>query len=83
MTLKKTLTSTLLALWAITANAQQGAWKGELNVMGNKLPLVFNFTKDGLHHRLSFARCKRHPSRKDRERRWHNKSYDRNDWGFV
>lgn len=47
MTLKKTLTSALLALWAITANAQQGAWKGELNVMGNKLPLVFNFTKDG------------------------------------
>lgn len=47
MTLRKTLTSALLALWAITANAQQGAWKGELNVMGNKLPLVFNFTKDG------------------------------------
>lgn len=47
MTLRKTLTAALLALWAITANAQQGAWKGELNVMGNKLPLVFNFTKDG------------------------------------
>lgn len=32
---------------SLFANAQTGAWSGELNVMGQKLPLVFNFTESG------------------------------------
>ena len=32
---------------AFTANAQEGAWNGELEVMGTKLPLVFNFSPNG------------------------------------
>ena len=39
-----TLTLTMLAF---TANAQEGAWNGELEVMGTKLPLVFNFSPNG------------------------------------
>lgn len=41
------LTSLVLAMLAFTANAQEGAWNGELDVMGTKLPLVFNFTANG------------------------------------
>lgn len=43
----RTLTSIVLAMLAFTANAQEGAWNGELDVMGSKLPLVFNFSPNG------------------------------------
>ena len=43
----RTLTSLVLAMLAFTANAQEGAWNGELDVMGSKLPLVFNFSPNG------------------------------------
>ena len=47
MRIIKTLAAALLSLACSTANAQQGAWSGDLNVMGTKLPLVFNFSADG------------------------------------
>lgn len=34
-------------MMAFAANAQEGSWNGELNVMGNKVPLVFNFSTNG------------------------------------
>lgn len=37
----------ILSLSALTASAQQGAWNGSLDVMGTKLPLVFNFSESG------------------------------------
>ena len=40
----RTLTSVVFAMMAFAANAQEGTWNGELNVMGNKVPLVFNFS---------------------------------------
>ena len=43
----RTFTSLVLAMLAFTANAQEGAWNGELDVMGSKLPLVFNFSPNG------------------------------------
>ena len=43
----RTLTSVVFALMAFAANAQEGTWNGELNVMGNKVPLVFNFSTNG------------------------------------
>lgn len=43
----KTIAAALLSLACSTACAQQGAWSGDLNVMGTKLPLVFNFSADG------------------------------------
>lgn len=43
----RTFTSIVLTMLAFTANAQEGAWNGELDVMGSKLPLVFNFTTNG------------------------------------
>lgn len=43
----RTLTSVVFAMMAFTANAQEGTWNGELNVMGNKVPLVFNFSTNG------------------------------------
>ena len=43
----RTLTSVVFAMMALAANAQEGAWNGELNVMGNKVPLVFNFSSNG------------------------------------
>ena len=43
----KTLAAALLSICCSTACAQQGAWSGDLNVMGTKLPLVFNFSADG------------------------------------
>lgn len=47
MKIKNFLCSTLLSLSALTSSAQQGAWSGELNVMGTKLPLVFNLSSNG------------------------------------
>ena len=41
------ITTAFVALASLTANAQQGAWNGELNIMGTKLPLVFNFSTEG------------------------------------
>lgn len=43
----RTLTSVVFAMMALAANAQEGSWNGELNVMGNKVPLVFNFSTNG------------------------------------
>lgn len=43
----RTLTSVVFAMMALAANAQDGTWNGELNVMGNKVPLVFNFSTNG------------------------------------
>lgn len=43
----RTFTSIVLTMLAFTANAQEGAWNGELDVMGSKLPLVFNFSSNG------------------------------------
>lgn len=37
----------LLALSSIMVNAQEGSWKGELDIQGTKLPLVFNFSDNG------------------------------------
>ncbi|MBR5728458.1 MAG: alpha/beta fold hydrolase [Muribaculaceae bacterium] len=37
----------LLALSSVMVNAQEGSWKGELDIQGTKLPLVFNFSDDG------------------------------------
>ena len=34
-------------MMAFAANAQEGTWNGELNVMGNKVPLIFNFSTNG------------------------------------
>ena len=47
MRITKTLAAALLSICCSTACAQQGAWSGDLNVMGTKLPLVFNFSADG------------------------------------
>ena len=41
------MTSVVFAMMAFAANAQEGSWNGELNVMGNKVPLVFNFSTNG------------------------------------
>lgn len=43
----RSFTSIVLTMLAFTANAQEGAWNGELDVMGSKLPLVFNFSPNG------------------------------------
>lgn len=43
----RTLTSVVFAMMAFAATAQEGTWNGELNVMGNKVPLVFNFSTNG------------------------------------
>lgn len=43
----RTLTSVVFTMMAFAANAQEGTWNGELNVMGNKVPLVFNFSTNG------------------------------------
>ena len=43
----RTLTFLAIAMLAFTANAQEGSWNGELDVMGTKLPLVFNFSPNG------------------------------------
>ena len=41
------ITTEFIALASLAANAQEGAWNGELNVMGTKLPLVFTFSTEG------------------------------------
>ena len=41
------ITTAFIALASLVANAQEGAWNGELNVMGTKLPLVFTFSTEG------------------------------------
>lgn len=41
------ITTAFIALASLAAKAQEGAWNGELNVMGTKLPLVFNFSTEG------------------------------------
>lgn len=47
MYMKKLIVSALIALTAMCANAQEGAWSGELDIQGTKLPLVFHFDADG------------------------------------
>ena len=41
------ITTVFIALASLAAHAQEGAWNGELNIMGTKLPLVFNFSCEG------------------------------------
>ena len=36
----------LFVLAAAGASAQEGTWKGELDIQGTKLPLVFHFAAD-------------------------------------
>ncbi|MGM9699079.1 MAG: alpha/beta hydrolase [Prevotella sp.] len=45
--MKRFVWAVLLACLALTANAQEGAWTGEIEVQGVKLPLVFNFDSEG------------------------------------
>lgn len=45
--MKKILLFVLLSLIATNIEAQEGAWSGELDIQGTKLPLVFNFNADG------------------------------------
>ena len=47
MRTRKTIFTALLTLMSLTAMAQEGAWTGNLEIQGTKLPLVFNFTPDG------------------------------------
>lgn len=49
MTMKKRsmFLTLLFLLAAVSVTAQEGTWKGELNVQGIKLPLVFHFNADG------------------------------------
>lgn len=47
MKINRIITNIAIALISLSANAQEGAWSGELDVMGTKLPLVFNFSADG------------------------------------
>ena len=43
----RTILVLALLLMVTTAQAQRGSWKGELDVQGIKLPLVFHFTDKG------------------------------------
>ncbi|MDO4801500.1 MAG: alpha/beta hydrolase [Prevotellaceae bacterium] len=45
--MKKILSFTIACMSIIAGHAQTGSWSGELNVMGQKLPLVFNFSDKG------------------------------------
>lgn len=45
--MKKVIISLLLAIYTVAIVAQEGKWSGELSIQGSKIPLVFNFTKDG------------------------------------
>lgn len=47
MKIRKMFLTLLLCLVAIGVSAQEGTWKGELNVQGIKLPLVFHFEANG------------------------------------
>lgn len=45
--MKRLLSLLLLLISASIVYAQEGAWSGELDIQGQKLPLVFHFDKDG------------------------------------
>ncbi len=45
--MRKLFLAVLAMLAAVSVNAQEGTWKGELDVQGIKLPLVFHFNADG------------------------------------
>ena len=45
--MKRILTFLLVAFATIVAHAQEGAWSGELDLGGTKLPLVFHFDAEG------------------------------------
>ncbi|MBO4664474.1 MAG: alpha/beta hydrolase [Bacteroidaceae bacterium] len=47
MNTNKIKTTFILLFLSLTSFAQEGAWSGELNVQGVKLPLVFNFSDEG------------------------------------
>ena len=47
MKASRIITTAFIAPASLAANAQEGAWNGELNVMGTKLPLVFTFSTEG------------------------------------
>lgn len=47
MRIKRLLFVVLLACSSLSTQAQEGVWKGELDVQGNKLPLVFHFSESG------------------------------------
>ena len=47
MKTKKTIITALLAIMSFNAMAQEGAWTGNLDIQGTKLPLVFNFSPEG------------------------------------
>ena len=48
MNIMKSTIATLVALFSCSsAIAQEGAWHGDLNVYGTKLPLVFHFSTNG------------------------------------
>ena len=42
------ITALLFVASVMGVSAQEGAWSGELDVQGTKLPLVFNFNADGI-----------------------------------
>lgn len=44
--MKRTLSLVVTCISFLTGYAQTGTWSGELNVMGQKLPLVFNFSEN-------------------------------------
>lgn len=46
MKFKTPLSIALLALFSATTSAQEDTWKGELDIQGTKLPLVFHFSTD-------------------------------------
>lgn len=45
--MKKIFSFAIVCMSFIAGNAQTGTWSGELNVMGQHLPLVFNFSDNG------------------------------------
>ncbi len=45
--MKRVIWTILCILSMVNTRAQEGSWKGELQVQSIKLPLVFNFTTDG------------------------------------
>ena len=47
MKFRNIITALLLSCACASASAQEGAWKGELDIQGMKLPLVFNFNANG------------------------------------
>lgn len=45
--MRRILSLVIACISIIAGHAQTGSWSGELNVMGQKLPLVFNFSDKG------------------------------------